>query len=52
MQLNEIKELIKEEAKKSRHSMLLESPEILDEKSILKNKYPFKAIYILSLIHI
>lgn len=44
--LKQIKELIKEEVQKSRHSMLLESPEILDEKSILKNKYPFKAIYI------
>jgi len=44
--LKEIKELIKEEVQKSRHSILLESPEMLDEKSILKNKYPFKAIYI------
>ena len=46
MGIRTIKELIKEEVQKSRHSMLLESPEILDEKSILKNKYPFKAIYI------
>jgi len=44
--LEEIKKVIKEEVRKSRHSMLLESPELLDEKSILKNKYPFKAIYI------
>jgi hypothetical protein len=41
-----IKKVIKEEIQKSRYSILLESPETLDEKSILKNKYPFKAIYI------
>jgi len=46
MQLKDIKQLIKEEVQKARHSSLLESPEMLDEKSILKSKYPFKAIYI------
>ena len=46
MGIKEIKKLIKEELDKKRLSFLLETPEILDEKSILKNKYPFKAIYI------
>jgi hypothetical protein len=44
--LEEIKKVIKEEIQNLRHSVLLESPETLDETSILKNKYPFKAIYI------
>ena len=35
-----------ESMKATKHSSLLEAPEMLDEKSILKNKYPFKAIYI------
>ncbi len=46
MGIKEIKKLIKEELDKERLSFLLETPEVLDEKSILKNKYPFKAIYI------
>ena len=46
MGIKEIKKLIKEELDKKRLSFLLETPEILDEKSILKNKYPFNPIYI------
>ena len=41
-----LKKMIMESMKATKHSSLLEAPEMLDEKSILKNKYPFKAIYI------
>lgn len=40
-----LKQLIKEELDLDR-TPLIEEPEQLDEKSILKNKYPFKAIFI------
>lgn len=46
IELKDVKKLILQEVQKSRLRVLLESPEMLDEKSILKNKYPFKAIYI------
>jgi len=41
-----IKEAIEEPYRPKTHSYLLEEPELLDEKSILKNKHPFKAFYI------
>ena len=40
-----LKQLIKEELDLD-NTPLIEEPEQLDEKSILKNKYPFKAIFI------
>ena len=43
---NDLKKMIMESMENDRLSSLLERPELLDEKSILKNKYPFKAIYI------
>ena len=43
---NDLKRMIMESMASDRLSSLLERPELLDEKSILKNKYPFKAIYI------
>lgn len=39
--LQELRKLIREEL----GSPLLEAPELLDEKSILKNKHPFKALF-------
>ena len=41
-----LKQLIKEELDLD-STPLIEEPEQLDEKSILKNKYPFKAIFYL-----
>ena len=42
-----LKEMVLNELKATKGiEVLLESPEVLAEKSILKNKYPFKAIYI------
>ena len=43
--INKLRAMIKE-ALEHDYSYLLERPELLDEKSILKNKYPFKAFYI------
>jgi hypothetical protein len=43
--LKELKKLVGEVIRESRESHLLERPEILDEKSILKNKHPFKAVF-------
>lgn len=54
--LNELKQLVREARRESewekflthiRESYLLESPLFLKEASILKNKYPFKAIFVL-----
>ena len=54
--LNELKQLVQEAKRESewekflthiRESYLLESPLFLKEASILKNKYPFKAIFVL-----
>ena len=39
--LKELRQMIREHFEPS----LLESPELLDEKSILKNKHPFKAVF-------
>lgn len=41
-----LKEAVLQQLNESNGVELLESPELLAEKSILKNKYPFKAIYI------
>jgi hypothetical protein len=41
-----LRDMIKEVMLSESYSHLLERPEFLDEASILKNKYPFKAIYI------
>lgn len=40
-----LKKIIKEELEQT-HVPILEEPEQLDEKSIMKNQYPFKAIFI------
>jgi hypothetical protein len=44
LKYNTLKQMVLEEL--SNGAGLLESPEVLSEKSILKNKYPFKAIFI------
>lgn len=41
LNLQEVRQMIREHFTSS----LLESPELLDEKSILKNKHPFKAVF-------
>ena len=41
-----IRKIIMEEMQRQRYAPILEMPEFLDEASILKNKHPFKAIYI------
>ena len=45
LDLNTLKNLIKEELELNK-TPILEEPEPLDEKSIMKNQYPFKAIFI------
>ena len=47
LSLDNLKSLIAEAVENNpRVTMVLETPELLDEKSILKNKHPFKALYI------
>ena len=41
LNLQEVRQMVSEHFTGS----LLESPELLDEKSILKNKHPFKAVF-------
>ena len=41
----ELKDMVRAALTEDRLSYLLEAPEILDEKSILKNKHPFKAVF-------
>lgn len=41
----DLKKLIKEALESSQYDIMIEKPELLDEKSILKNKHPFKAVY-------
>ena len=41
-----IKEALAESYRPESYSYLLEEPDLLDEASILKNKHPFKALYI------
>ena len=40
-----LKKMIKEELGHTK-APIIEEPEVLDEASILKNRYPFKAIFI------
>ena len=42
-----LRKLVREELSKTSGVTVLESPDVLAEKSILKNKNPFKAIYVL-----
>jgi len=42
----QIKKTLAESYRPESYSYLLEEPEVLDEVSILKNKHPFKALYI------
>jgi hypothetical protein len=47
LSLESLRQLISEAVEKNPQvTMVLENPELLDEKSILKNKHPFKALYI------
>ena len=47
LSLDNLKSLIAEAVENNpRVTMVLEAPQLLDEKSILKNKHPFKALYI------
>ena len=45
LKIDRLKQLIKEELNIN-NTTLIEEPEPLEEKSIMKNKYPFKAIFI------
>ena len=40
-----LRDMIREAVGETPHSFLLERPELLDEKSIMKNKHPFKAVF-------
>ena len=44
--IKSLRALVKEAVQKEAYSYLLEQPELLDEKSILKNKHPFKALFV------